>query len=265
MALTLDTIILGVRQVAGAHDFYASAFPAAHTGGHADSLTLNGTGKLAFQQVEALAADVDADPATSGFRGFVVSSIVKQPSDVRSLLSAATASGASVIKPAKKQVFGEFTATYEAPDGALWKLAASSKKDSTPVSTSPKPTETAIYLGVTEPKASKVFYEALGMTTDRDYGDKFIDFTISEGVCRLGLLTRRSLGKDVGVDTHGDGFSAVVLTHVARSSDEVDRILTTAESAGGRVDSKAATTDDGGYAGYFDDLDGHHWKVISHK
>lgn len=264
MALALDVITLGVPRVEAARAFYTSVFsPTTVSDGRVPDLDLHGTGQLALRQIDALAADAGTPPATAGFRGHVLSSIVKQPSDVKALLDAATASGATVVKPAKKELFGEFTAVYQAPDGAIWKLAAASKKD-TVIGDPPKPTETAIYLGVAKPTASKAFYEALGMKTNHDYGDKFVDFAITGGVCRLGLLPRKGLAKDAGVDEHGDGFSAVVLTHVAASRVEVDALLAAADSAGGRVTVAATDVGEGDYAGHFTDPDGYHWRIIAH-
>ena len=262
MALTLDTITLGVPQAEAAYNFYVSAFspPDAADNGQLD---LHGTGQLALRHLDSLASEANTDAATSGFRGCVMSSIVSSPGEVEALLEAATAAGARVIKPAKKQLFGEFTAVYEAPDGAVWKLAAASKKDTAPVPHPPKPIETAIYLGVAKPKTSKVFYKQLGMSPYHDYGDKFIDFTIANGQCRLGLLPRKGLAKDVGVDENGDGFSTVVLTHTAASRDEVDALLETVDTAGGRVTVAAIPTHQGDYAGHFTDPDGFHWKVTT--
>ncbi|MFJ4767654.1 VOC family protein [Streptomyces uncialis] len=266
MALSVDLITIGVPQVEGASAFYSSAFSATATAaddGRTAGFDLNGTGRLGVQQIEVLAAESGANAATSGFRGYVLSSIVSQPAEVRALLDTAAAQGATVVKPAKKEMFGEFAAVYRSPDGAVWKLAAASKKDTDTVPDPPRPTETAVYLGVAKPKTSKVFYEALGMSVDRDYGDKFIDFTIADGVCRLGLLPRKALAKDAGVDENGDGFSALVLTHTAASRDDVDTLLSAVGPAGGRVTGAPAETGQGDYAGHFTDLDGYHWRVTA--
>lgn len=264
MALALDIITIGVPRVGAARAFYASGFPSvAADGEHTAELDLHGTGRLALHQIDALATEFGAEPATSGFRGYVVSAIVDQPAEVKALLATAVGNGATVLKPAKKALFGEFTAVYQAPDGAVWKLAAASKKDMDPVPGSPKPTETAVYLGVAKPKTSKSFYEALGMSVDRDYGDKFIDFTIAGSACRLGLLPRKALAKDVGVDERGSGFSALVLAHAAASRDNVDALLAAADSAGGRVTATASQTDQGEYAGHFTDPDGFRWRVTA--
>ncbi|ASO20484.1 putative glyoxalase superfamily protein PhnB [Actinoalloteichus hoggarensis] len=264
MALSLDIIALGVPRLAAARDFYATAFAApVADDDQSVRLRLHGAGRLTLHPIDELAAEVAVDPATSGFRGYVLSVAVESPAEVEALLGTAAAQGATVVKQAKKEFFGEFTAVHRAPDGAVWKLAASSKRNPDPVPDPPRPTETAVILGVASPKASTVFYEALGMSADHDYGDKFIDFTIAEGVCRLGLLPRKPLAKDAGVSEAGDGFAALVLTHLAASPTEVDRLLAAAAAAGGRVTAPARRTDDGAYVGLFADPDGHHWKVVA--
>lgn len=94
---------------------------------------------------------------------------------------ASLGAGAAVLKPAKKGFFGGFTAVFQASDGSIWSPAAPTKKDTGRAQARPQPTEAGAILGVADPKASKVFYEALGLTVDRDYGDKFIDFTWPRG------------------------------------------------------------------------------------
>ncbi|BBF98804.1 MULTISPECIES: VOC family protein [Pseudonocardia] len=260
MTLTLDTITLGASDPQSACAFYTSVFSAASTDEEVD---LHGTGRLALRPLGELADDAGTGPTTSGFRGYVLSTIVEQPAEVEALLQAAAANGAVAVRPAKKKLFGEFTAVYRAPDGALWKLAAATKKNSGPVTTPIRPTETAVYLGVAAPKASKVFYEAVGMCVDRDYGDTFVDFTVAPGVCRLGLLPRRSLAKDAGVEPGGDGFAGLVLTHAARSRDDLNSILKAADTAGGTVTAAESRTDDGLHVASFSDLDGFRWKVTA--
>ncbi|MEW2353477.1 VOC family protein [Spirillospora sp. NPDC029432] len=264
MTLSLDVITLGVPDVGTAHAFYTSAFSptAADRGGQVD-LDMNGTGQVALRGAEALAAAADAKPVTSGFRGYIASAVVEQPSEVEALLDAAVKGGAKVLKPAKKGLFGGFTAVYQAPDGAIWKLAAPSKKDTGPASDPPKLTETIAILGVPDPKSSKEFYAALGLAVDRDYGSKFVDFSLSPGKCRLGLMQRKALAKDAGVDEEGSGFGAVVFGHRAGSREEVDALLAKAASAGGEIAVAAGENEQDGYAGHFTDPDGFRWKVSS--
>lgn len=112
-------------------------------------------------------------------QGYVMSSIVSQPSEVETLLNAAAQGGSKVVKAAKKGFFGGFAAVYQAPDGAIWKLAAPTKKGYRPsVRTAEADRDR---LGVATPKASKTFYVALGVTIDRDYSNKFVDFALTPG------------------------------------------------------------------------------------
>lgn len=102
MALCLDIIAIGVPQVEAARTSYTSTFsPPTADDGHPAVLDLHGTGQLALHQLDALATANGTAPKPPGFRGYVLSTIVSQPTDVKALLDAATAHGAAVIKPAK--------------------------------------------------------------------------------------------------------------------------------------------------------------------
>ncbi|MEV4894558.1 hypothetical protein AB0K48_34755, partial [Nonomuraea sp. NPDC055795] len=166
MALKLDVITLGAPEVHAARRFYATALsPAIADDGGSVNLDLHGTGQLALSAAEKLAAAAGAKPSTSGFRGYLLTYTVSQPTEVKTLMDTAVHSGAEVLKPAKKALFGSFSGVFRAPDGAIWKLAAATSKDTGPAAETPLPTETTLILGVSAPKASKTFYEALGMTT----------------------------------------------------------------------------------------------------
>ncbi|MDV8022029.1 glyoxalase [Rhodococcus sp. IEGM 1330] len=224
MTFSLDSIQLGSSDPQRARAFYASALQASDV---------------------VRVGDFDEKP--SGYQGYTVSYIVEQPTEVRSVLAAAEQAGATVVKPAKKMLFGAFSGVFLAPDGSFWKVAAPTKKDTGPALDSPKPTEIAVLLGVSEPKASKKFYEALGMTTDRDYGNKYIDFAPAHSACRLGLMTVDALAKDSGAEKGSVGARNVVLEYRTASRDEADTILRTAESAGGQAVSDSRFTDPDGY------------------
>ncbi|QVQ52711.1 hypothetical protein J4H86_02460 [Spiractinospora alimapuensis] len=262
--LSLDAIELGVPEVPTAREFYVSALLSPATeDDQTVRLDLYGTGQVGLRDVKELADDLEAGPDTSGFRGYVMSYIVRQPREVQVLVDAAVAQGATVLRPPKKGFFGGFSAVYRAPDGAVWKLAAPTKKDTAPAADPPTPTETGVLLGVADPTVSKVFYTALGMTVDRDYGTKFIDFVPAKGSCRFGLMTRAALAKDAGVAAAGTGFPAAVLTSRRASRDEVDAVLSVAATAGADGVSTAAEDGSGGYAGRFTDPDGFTWTISS--
>jgi uncharacterized protein len=264
MMLSLDVINLGAPEVQAAHEFYTSVFsPTAADHGQYVNLDMHGIAQVALYGTKELAADADAEPATSGFRGYVLTFIVSQPSEVKALLDAAARSGAKVLKPAKKELFAGFSAVFQAPDGAIWKLAAPTGKDTGPVGGPPLPTEIGALLGVAEVKASKVFYEALGMTVENDYGNKYVDFRPTPGTCKFGLMRRKHLAKDAGVNPDGAGFRSAVFHRRAESREEVDALLAAAISAGGQIAVAAGETEAGGYSGHLTDPDGFLWKVAS--
>ncbi|MEU0687191.1 bleomycin resistance protein [Streptomyces sp. SID4919] len=263
MTLSLDAMGLGVPEVEDARTFYTTTFaPTADDRGRHVNLDMHGTGQVALYGTEALAADAgkDAEPA-SGFRGYMMTFIVKQPTEVKNVVDAAVQGGAKVLKPAKKSLFGAFSAVYQAPDGSIWKVAAPTKKDKGPAASPAVPTETAALLGVADMKAAKAFYEALGMKVDKDY-KHYADFHPDAGSCRLGLMPRGTLAKDAGVEDGGSGFRAAVLHRRAASRAEVDTTLAAAAASGGLIAVEAGETGDG-YSGHFSDPDGFLWKVTA--
>lgn len=259
--LSLDAIALGASDARAAHEFYTAVLaPTVTDHGQWVDLDLHGTGHLGLYGAERPAADVAAEDTPPGFGGYVISYVLEQPSEVAAAVEAAGRHGAKILKPAKKALFGAFSGAFEAPDGSVWKVSAPTKKDTGPAASPPEPTETAALLGVAEPKRSKVFYETLGMTVDRDYGDQYIDFAPIAGACRLGLMKRGALARDVGVDADG-GRHGAVFHRTATSRSEVDVLMDRADTAGGRITSPATAREQGGYAGHFTDPDGFQWQV----
>ncbi len=112
MYTIIDSVTLDVTDVEAAQSFYAAAFDLGD--------------RLRFRA---------SDAATSGFRGYTLSLVVSQPGDVHALVNAAVAAGASAIKPVSKSLWG-VGGTVQAPDGAIWKIATSAKKDTAPPSRS---------------------------------------------------------------------------------------------------------------------------------
>ena len=142
-------------------------------------------------------------------------------------------------------------------------MAAATRKDTGPAGERPVPTETVAVLGVAEPEAATAFYAAVGLTVDRDYGSRFIDVRLTPGTCRLGLMPRKALAKDAGIDEDGSGFRAAVVNRRAGSGRRSTPLLATAVSAGGRIAVAAGETEWGGYSGHFTDPAGFLWKVAS--
>lgn len=116
-----------------------------------------------------------------------------------------------------------------------------------------------ILLGVESVARSTAFYEALGWRKSPTGNGGFAKFDL--GGQALCLISRADFAKDVGVASAvGTGFAGVALIHLARSADDVPRILAQAAAAGGRM-VKPATRTHWGVAGYFADPDGHLFEV----
>src|SRR5262245_27312482 len=62
-----------------------------------------------------------AQVATTGFRGFMLSLVVSQPSAVDSLVGTAIDAGFTTLKAAKKSFWG-YGAVVQGPEGTIWKI-----------------------------------------------------------------------------------------------------------------------------------------------
>jgi uncharacterized glyoxalase superfamily protein PhnB len=85
-------------------------------------------------------------------------------------------------------------------------------------------------------------------------------FDLQPGL-KLALWPRKSLAADAGLPFHVGGQVEFSMGHNVSSAVEVDAVMRQAEEAGARVVKPAQPTFYGGYAGYFQDPDGHLWEV----
>lgn len=178
-----------------------------------DSITLEVPDPLAAGAFYAAAFDLDiqldvraAEAPTSGFRGFTLSLVVSQPSTVDSLFGTAVDAGAVVLKPAAKGFWG-YGGVVRAPDGTIWKIATSSKKESGPATR--RVDDVVLLLGVADVKASKRFYREHGLTVAKSYGSKYVEFDTTN--IKLALYGRKALAKDAGVPDEGTGSHRIAI------------------------------------------------------
>lgn len=139
---------------------------------------------------------------TTGFRGFTLSLTVSQPATVNGFIDAALDAGATVLKPAAKSLWG-YGGTVQAPDGAIWKVATSAKKDTGPATR--QFDDLVLLLGVADVAASKRFYVDRGLTVAKSFGRMYVEFAAGSSPVKLGLYRRRALAKDAGVSPEGTG------------------------------------------------------------
>lgn len=117
-----------------------------------------------------------------------------------------------------------------------------------------------ITLGVDDLEAATAFYEALGWRRSSASVAGTVAF-LRGGALVLGLFGREDLASEAGVPAAtGNGRSVALATNLP-SEEAVDRMLATAQQAGGTVTAPARRADWGGYSGYVTDLDGHLWEV----
>jgi uncharacterized glyoxalase superfamily protein PhnB len=176
---SIASVTLEVADPAAADRFYSAAF------GLGDRLRLRAS-----------------EEPTSGFRGFTLSLVVSQPADVDALLDAAVQAGATTLKPAAKSLWG-YGGVVQAPDGTIWQLASSSKKNTGPATR--QVDEFVLLLGVEDVKASKQFYVEHGLAVGKSFGSKYVEFATGTGPVKLALYKRRGLAKVAGVSPDGTG------------------------------------------------------------
>src|SRR5690606_27568117 len=130
-----------------------------------------------------------------------------------------------------------------------------------------QPKVTVITLGVDDLERSLTFYrDGLGLATDGIVGQEFehgaVVFIALESGTRLALWPRTSLAHDAGLQVGAPSATEFTLGHNVASADEVDAVMARAARAGATIVKSAHQTFWGGYAGYFQDPDGHLWEVV---
>ena len=78
----------------------------------------------------------------------------------------------------------------------------------------------------------------------------------------LSLFPRSDLGLDAGIAPTPRSPTEFSIGHNVASEAEVDQVMARAEKAGARITMPPRKTFWGGYAGYFQDPDGHLWEVL---
>jgi hypothetical protein len=192
----IESVTLEVADPAAAERFYAAAF------GLGDQLRLRAS-----------------QSPTSGFRGFTLSLVVSGPATAAGLIDAALEAGATSLKPAAKSFWG-YGGVVQAPDGTIWKVATSSKKDSGPATR--EIDEVVLLLGVADVKASKRFYVDRGLVVKRSFGGKYVEFDTPGAAVKLALYRRAALAKDAGVPPEGSGSHRLAIGSAAGAFTDPD-------------------------------------------
>lgn len=147
-----------------------------------------------------------SEAPTTGFRGFTLSLVVSQPATVNNLVDTALDAGATSLKPAEKSLWG-YGGAVQAPDGTIWTVASSSKKDTGPATG--EIDEFVLQLGVADVAASKQFYVDRGFDVAKSYGRRYV--ALDTAPVNLALYKRRALAKVAGVSDEGTGSHRLII------------------------------------------------------
>ncbi|WP_281233954.1 VOC family protein [Flavobacterium gelatinilyticum] len=122
-------------------------------------------------------------------------------------------------------------------------------------------------LGTADLEKSVEFYQnGLGFPTEGIVGKEFefgaVAFFDLQNGLKLALWPKKSIANDTGISTEGSSEVNFTIGYNVKNQDEVDTIMDLAEKAGAKIIKKAVDTFYGGYAGYFQDPDGHTWEIV---
>ncbi|MFD0403676.1 glyoxalase [Kitasatospora sp. NPDC127121] len=200
---SIDSLILDVADPTAARSFYTTAF------GLDTQLRLRAS-----------------QEPTTGFRGFTLSLTVSQPATVDGFVDAALDAGATALKPAAKSLWG-YGGVVQAPDGTIWKIATSAKKDTGPATR--RIDRLVLLLGVADVSASKRFYVDRGLAVAKSFGPVYVEFATGSSPVKLALYKRRALAKDAGVSPDGSGSHRLVIGGTAGTFTDPDGFAWAAE------------------------------------
>ena len=130
-----------------------------------------------------------------------------------------------------------------------------------------KPRITVITLGVTDLEKALSFYrDGLGFPTQGIVGKEFEHgavafFDLHSGL-KLALWPRSDIAHDTGISEGAQSATELTIGHNVSNEKEVDTVMGLARRAGAKIIKEAQATFWGGYAGYFQDPDGHLWEVV---
>ena len=130
-----------------------------------------------------------------------------------------------------------------------------------------KPRITVLTLGVRDLEQSLRFYrDGLGLPTQGIIGIEFehgaVAFFELQSGLMLAIWPRESISHDSGLPVSPPSPTEFTVGHNVASREDVDGVMAQAQDAGATIVKPAHPTFWGGYAGYFQDPDGHLWEVV---
>jgi hypothetical protein len=121
-------------------------------------------------------------------------------------------------------------------------------------------------IGVDDLEKSVAFYRALGLKTNGIVGKKFeygaVAFFDLQNGLKLALWPRKSIAHDSGLSQEPKSATEFTIGYNVNSKEEADAVMAIAKQADAHIVKPAVDTFWGGYAGYFQDPDGHIWEIV---
>lgn len=129
-----------------------------------------------------------------------------------------------------------------------------------------EPRITILTIGVDDLEAAVRFYrDGLGLPTEGIVGTEYeygaVAFFDLQAGMRLALWPRRSIATDAGLPEASRSPTEFTIGHNVGSREAVDAVMEQTADAGATIVKPAGETFWGGYAGYFQDPDGHLWEI----
>ena len=130
-----------------------------------------------------------------------------------------------------------------------------------------KPRITVLTIGVDDLERSLKFYrDGLGLSTQGIIGQEFehgaVVFFDFNPTFKLALFERTSIAYDATIPQTPPSATEFTIGHNVNTKAEVDEVMEQATKAGAKIIKPAQDTFFGGYAGYFQDPDGHLWEAV---
>jgi uncharacterized glyoxalase superfamily protein PhnB len=152
--------------------------------------------------------------------------VVAQPNIVDCFFGTAVEAGATPLKPATKSFWG-YGGVLRDPDGTIWKITSSAKKNTGPQSR--QVDQVVLLLGVADVAVTKRFYVERGFSVAKSFGRKYVEFATTN--VTLALYSRRFAAKDAGVSPEGTGSHRIAIGSDAGTFTDPDGFEWAATSA----------------------------------
>jgi uncharacterized protein len=129
MKAHVSSILLGVEDMDRSKRFYTEGlgWKVQRDYGVSVFFEPDGGSLVGFYGRDGLAANVGASPEGSGFKGMVLTYVVRSEARVDEIIADADKAGATILKPAATLQWGGYGGSFADPDGFIWDIGYSAQ------------------------------------------------------------------------------------------------------------------------------------------